>query len=70
MGGDAPANVGLSDEKVKSPTGSATQNLSNEDVPMAQADTPDVPMRFNEKKRLHWQGLTCTILNVLYNFLS
>ncbi|PAV17921.1 zinc finger dihydrouridine synthase [Pyrrhoderma noxium] len=24
----------------------------------AQKDTPDVPMRFSEKKRLHWKGLT------------
>lgn len=24
-----------------------------------QKDTPDVPMRFSEKKRLHWKGLTC-----------
>lgn len=25
-----------------------------------QVYTPDVPMRFNEKKRLHWSGKTCT----------
>ena len=25
----------------------------------AQKDTPDVPMRFSEKRRLHWKGLTC-----------
>lgn len=24
-------------------------------------DTPDVPMRFSEKKRLHWTGKTCEI---------
>ena len=26
---------------------------------MSQADTPDTPMRFVEKKRLHWGGKTC-----------
>lgn len=24
-----------------------------------QTDTPDVPMRFSEKKKLTWKGLTC-----------
>lgn len=23
------------------------------------SDTPDVPVRFAEKKRLHWSGKTC-----------
>ena len=27
-----------------------------------QNDTPDVPMRFSEKKRLPWTGKTCEIL--------
>ena len=27
-----------------------------------QNDTPDVPMRFSEKRRLHWTGKTCEIL--------
>lgn len=27
-----------------------------------QDDTPDVPMRFSEKKRLHWSGKTCAYL--------
>lgn len=26
----------------------------------AQADLPDVPFRFSEKKRLHWSDKTCT----------
>ena len=26
----------------------------------AQKDTPDVPLRMSEKKRLHWRGKTCT----------
>ena len=25
----------------------------------SQNDTPDVPLRFSEKKRLHWTGKTC-----------
>jgi tRNA-dihydrouridine synthase 3 len=25
-----------------------------------QNDLPDVPIRFKEKKRLHWTGKTCT----------
>lgn len=32
--------------------------------PLSQVDSPDVPVRFWEKKRLHWTGKTCT-LNVL-----
>ena len=27
----------------------------------AQKDTPDVPLRMVEKKRLHWRGKTCTL---------
>ena len=27
--------------------------------PLSQVDTPDVPVRFSEKKRLHWAGKTC-----------
>jgi tRNA-dihydrouridine synthase 3 len=26
----------------------------------SQADAPEVPQRFSEKKRLHWSGKTCT----------
>ena len=29
--------------------------------PLSQVDTPDVPVRFSEKKRLHWAGKTCTL---------
>jgi len=28
-------------------------------VDASQTDTPDTPMRFAEKKRLHWSGKTC-----------
>ena len=27
--------------------------------PSSQVDTPDVPLRFLEKKKLHWTGKTC-----------
>lgn len=27
--------------------------------PEAQKDTPDVPLRASEKKRLRWQGMSC-----------
>jgi hypothetical protein len=30
------------------------------DEAIAQADLPDVPFRFSEKKRLHWSDKTCT----------
>jgi hypothetical protein len=29
------------------------------DEALAQQDTPDVPVRFMEKKSLHWEGKTC-----------
>ncbi|KAL5514842.1 DUS3 [Sanghuangporus baumii] len=32
--------------------------LMNFDDGEAQRDSPDVPLRFSEKKRLHWRGLT------------
>lgn len=32
---------------------------STETSAAAQEDTPDVPVRFAEKKRLHWKGKTC-----------
>jgi tRNA-dihydrouridine synthase 3 len=35
--------------------------LAREIDPSAQLDTPDVPMRPVEKKRLHWEGLTCML---------
>jgi tRNA-dihydrouridine synthase 3 len=31
------------------------------DPPATQVDTPDVPFRFSEKKRLHWSGKTCKL---------
>ena len=32
--------------------------------PLSQVDTADVPVRFWEKKKLHWTGKTC-VLNLL-----
>lgn len=29
--------------------------------PLSQVDTPDVPVRFWEKKKLHWTGKTCAL---------
>lgn len=37
--------------------------------PLSQVDTPDMPVRFSEKKRLQWAGKTCT-LNRLAKFSS
>jgi tRNA-dihydrouridine synthase 3 len=28
-------------------------------APLSQVDTPDVLVRFREKKKLHWTGKTC-----------
>jgi len=37
----------------------STPPTADQDVDMSQTDTPDAPMRFAEKKRLHWSGKTC-----------
>ena len=37
----------------------STPQTSGQDVDMSQTYTPDTPMRFAEKKRLHWAGKTC-----------
>ena len=34
-------------------------NDGGDDGAEADIDTPDVPLRASEKKRLHWKGLTC-----------
>jgi hypothetical protein len=31
--------------------------------PLRKVDTPDVPVRFLEKKRLHWTGKTCALID-------
>ena len=33
--------------------------ISGHSVDASQTDTPDTPMRFVEKKRLHWSGKSC-----------
>lgn len=34
-------------------------SMSPHDVDVSHHDTPDTPLRFTEKKRLHWSGKTC-----------
>ena len=42
------------DEIIEKRTGDAV-------TPTSQVDTPDVRVRFPEKKRLHWKGKTCKL---------
>lgn len=41
------------------PEETVSEDRVNDQNVDAQMDSPEVPMRFNEKKRLHWKGLTC-----------
>ena len=50
VGSEAPADA---------PAVSDPLPPSNQTVDESQDDTPDVPIRFAEKKRLHWKGKTC-----------
>ncbi|KAF7982827.1 hypothetical protein HWV62_25776 [Athelia sp. TMB] len=43
------------------------EKRTGEDTSAAQIDTPDVPARFSEKKRLHWNGKT---LGLATSFLA
>jgi len=36
----------------------------------SQVDSPDVPVRFSEKKRLHWAGKTCRLGFLLCSIYS
>ena len=36
-----------------------TTSIPQDETAKSQVDTPDVPLRFVEKKRLHWAGKTC-----------
>lgn len=54
------------DEKKSQPKPKGTSDQAVFDVAdleqeneVSQIDTPDVPMRAAEKKRLYWKGLTC-----------
>lgn len=40
------------------------------DGDLSQTDTPDVPLRLNEKKRLHWRGKTCEFHSVRPSVLT
>ena len=37
----------------------STPKMPVQGADASQTDTPDTPMRFAEKKRLHWNGKTC-----------
>jgi tRNA-dihydrouridine synthase 3 len=41
------------------PTNIISKRTGDPSPIMSQADTPDAPPRFSEKKRLHWSGKTC-----------
>lgn len=41
-----------------------------EDSTKAQADSPDVPLRPSEKKRLNWKGLTCTSISARRRWIT
>ncbi|GBE83622.1 zinc finger dihydrouridine synthase [Sparassis latifolia] len=45
-------------QPAKQTPSSATANETADHETAAQVDTPDVPMRFAEKRRLHWTGKT------------
>ena len=51
---DAPEPNSTVDNIVETRTGELN-------APLSQVDTPDVSVRFLEKKRLHWTGKTCTL---------
>ena len=53
-GSDAPEPSSTVDNMVETRTGELNG-------PLSQVDTPDMPVRFLEKKRLHWAGKTCTL---------
>ncbi|KIY45368.1 zinc finger dihydrouridine synthase [Fistulina hepatica ATCC 64428] len=44
------------DKKAKVQARGASKNLSEDIPPEEQVDTPDVPIRFAEKRRLNWRG--------------
>jgi hypothetical protein len=61
----APISALTIDEIIEMRTGDA-------ETTKTQVDTPDVRIRFPEKKRLHWKGKTCTFirfLHIIYNIL-
>ena len=53
-GSDIPEPNSTVDNIVETRTGELIGTLS-------QVDTPDVPVRFLEKKKLHWAGKTCAL---------
>lgn len=63
--GSAPTTVPVSaleeQDGATAPTPSDVVSKSQSTMDQTQEDTPDVPLRFVEKKRLHWTGKTCTL---------
>ena len=53
-GSDTQEPNSMVDNIVKARTGEPNGSLS-------QVDTPDVPVRFWEKKKLYWTGKTCAL---------
>jgi tRNA-dihydrouridine synthase 3 len=53
-GSDTPQSNTTRDNIVETRTGELTG-------PLSEVDTADVPIRFSEKKRLHWAGKTCAL---------
>ncbi|KIJ63693.1 hypothetical protein HYDPIDRAFT_92327 [Hydnomerulius pinastri MD-312] len=58
-GKDAPAGEGEKEDTIESGAQSAETAITKRAGEATdQTDTPDVPTRFSEKKRLHWSGKT------------
>ena len=51
---DTPETNSTVDNIVETRTGELS-------APLSQVDTPDVLVRFREKKKLHWTGKTCAL---------
>jgi tRNA-dihydrouridine synthase 3 len=47
------------EQEMPAPKVESAERNSVVEVNHAQDDTPDVPFRAGEKKRLHWEGKTC-----------
>ena len=61
--GPSTSNPTASHSVSSAPSGTVAQPTPvkwSSDEAAAQADLPDVPVRFSEKRRLHWSDKTCT----------
>ena len=50
----------MADEYVKALQDAGGKSVVATEFDESQADSADVPMRPSEKRRLHWEGKTCT----------